>query len=110
MPLTIQKAPELPRPARVLELPECLGLDLADAFAGDRELLADLFKRVVGIHADAEAHSKDTFFARCQRGEHARRRLAQVGLDGGIDRQDGVLVLDEITEVGIFFVPNRRFE
>ena len=39
----IQEAPELAAAARVLQLPERLGLDLADALAGDGELLADLF-------------------------------------------------------------------
>src|SRR5689334_13148004 len=46
----VQKAPQLARSRRVLELAQGLGLDLADALAGDRELLADLFERMVGIH------------------------------------------------------------
>ena len=50
----------------MLQLPQRLGLDLADALAGDRELLADLFERVVGVHADAEAHAQHAFFARRQ--------------------------------------------
>src|SRR5262249_42306122 len=37
----------------------------------------------------------------------ARRGLAQVRLDGGVDRQDCVLVLDEIAKVGTLLVPNR---
>src|SRR6266852_8843776 len=60
----IQKAPQLPRPARVLQFPQRLGLDLADALAGDRELLADLFERMVGVHADAEAHALHPLLAR----------------------------------------------
>ena len=83
----------------MLELAQRLGLDLADTFARHRELLADFFQRVVGVHADAEAHAQHALFAWRQRGEHARRRFAQVRLDGRIDRQDGVLVLDEIAEV-----------
>jgi len=39
----------------VLQLPKRLGLDLADALARHRELLTDLFQRVVLVHADAEA-------------------------------------------------------
>jgi ATP-dependent protease HslVU (ClpYQ) ATPase subunit len=39
----------------VLELPQRLRLDLADALAGHRELLADFFQSVVGVHADSEA-------------------------------------------------------
>ena len=84
----------------MFQLPERLGLDLADALARHRELLTDLFQRVVGIHADAEAHAKNALLARREQGERARGGLAQVRLDSGIDRQDRVLVLDEIAEVG----------
>jgi len=38
---------------------------------GHRELLADFFQGVVGVHADAEAHAEHAFFARGQRGQHA---------------------------------------
>src|SRR5579864_4881307 len=106
----IQEAPQLPRPRRMLELPQRLGLDLADALSRHRELLADLFQRVVGVHADAEAHAQHALLARRERREHARRGLAQVRLDRGVDRQHRVLVLDEIAEVGILLVADRGFE
>src|SRR5947209_13811520 len=53
----VQEAPQLTAPARMLQLAQRLGLDLADSFAGDGELLPDFFQRVVGVHADAEAHT-----------------------------------------------------
>src|SRR5580658_7435562 len=62
-PSTIQEAAQLPRTAGVLQLAQGLGFDLADAFAGDAELLADLFEGVVGVHADAEAHAQHAFLA-----------------------------------------------
>src|SRR5690349_2152976 len=62
--LLVKEAPHLPRTARVLELPERLGLDLPDAFAGDRELLPDFLQRVVGVHADAEAHAQHALLSR----------------------------------------------
>jgi hypothetical protein len=34
----------------------------------------------------------------------------QVRLDSGVDRQDRVLVLDEVTEVGILLIANRALE
>ena len=83
----------------MLELAQRLCLDLADTFARDRELLADFLKRVVRIHADAEAHAQHAFLAWRQRSQHAGRRLAQVSLDGGINRQDRILVLDEVAEM-----------
>ena len=39
----VQKTAKLPRPAGVFQLAQGLGLDLADTFAGNRELLPDLF-------------------------------------------------------------------
>src|SRR4051794_22042475 len=95
----VEEAPKLPRPARMLELAQRLRLDLADALARDGKLLADLFQRVIGVHADAEAHAEHPLLARGQGGQHPRRRLAQVRLDRRVDRQDGVLVLDEIAEM-----------
>ena len=83
----------------MLQLPQRLGFDLADALAGDGELLADFFQCVVGVHTDAEAHAQHTLFARCQRSQNACGGFAQVRLDGGIHWQDGVLVLDEIAEM-----------
>src|SRR5262244_2705790 len=92
------------------ELAQRLGLDLADALARDRELVADLFQRVVLVHADAEAHADYTLLPRRERGERARRGLAQVRLDDGVDRHDRVLVLDEIAEMRILLVADRSFQ
>src|SRR4051794_34178343 len=58
----IEEAPQLAAAARMLELAQRLRLDLADALAGHRELLADLLQRVVGVHADAEAHAQHALF------------------------------------------------
>ncbi len=96
---SIQEASQLPAPARVLEFPQRLRFDLADAFAGDRELLADFFQRVVGVHADAKAHAQHAFLTRGERGEHAGGCLAQVRLDGRVHRKQRHLVLDEVAEV-----------
>ena len=94
----------------MLELAQSLRLDLTDTFARDRELLADFFQRVVGVHADAEAHAQHALLARRERSQHARRGLAQVRLDRRVDGEDRVLVLDEIAEVRIFLVAHRGFE
>jgi hypothetical protein len=47
----------------VAELPERLRLDLADALARDVEARADLFERVIGALADAEAKPQDLLLA-----------------------------------------------
>src|SRR5262249_49524419 len=59
----IEEAPQLPRPARVLQLPKSLGLDLADSFTRNRKLIPNLLQGVVVVHTDAEAHAEDAFFA-----------------------------------------------
>jgi hypothetical protein len=59
---------------------------------------------MIGVHADAEAHAQHAFLARRERGEHARRGLAEVRLDRRVDGQDRVLVLDEIAEMAVFLV------
>src|SRR5581483_10917764 len=81
----IEKAAQAAGVARVRKFSQRLRLDLADALAGDREALADLFERVVGIHADAEAHAHDVLFARGEAGEGLGRDPAQVGGDRRID-------------------------
>src|SRR6056297_3996308 len=95
----IQETPQLPRPRRMLQLPQRLRLDLPDPLAGHRKLLADLFESVVGVHPDPEAHAQHTFLARRERRQNPRRRLLQVLLNGRVQRQDGILVLDEVPEL-----------
>ena len=56
--LMIQKAPQLPAPARVFQLAQRLRLDLADAFARDRELLADLLRSEVNTPTNSDAGGK----------------------------------------------------
>ena len=72
----------------MLQLPQRLGLDLPDALARHRKLLANLFQSVILVHADSEAHAQHAFLARSKRGEHKRCGLAQCRLDGGINRLD----------------------
>src|SRR5665213_1147958 len=88
----------------MLQLPQRLGLDLPNTFSRHAELLPNLFQSMVGVHADTKTHAQHAFFARGQRGQNPRGGFAQVGLDRGVDREDRVLVLDEIAEVRIFLV------
>ena len=65
-PSLIQETPHLPAPARMLQLPQRLRLDLPDPLAGDGKLLPDLLERVIGVHPDAEAHPQHPLLARRQ--------------------------------------------
>ena len=94
----------------MLQLPQRLRFDLPDTFAGHRELLADFFQRVIGVHPDAEAHPQHAFFARGEGRQHAGDGFLEVRLNRGIHRDDRVLVLDEIAKMAVLLVADRRFE
>ena len=74
----VYEAPKNPGPMRMLELTQRLGLNLADPFAGHRELLADFGKRLIGAHPNAKTHAHYPLFAWAERGEGAGSRLPQV--------------------------------
>src|ERR1043166_6458860 len=84
----IEEAPQEHRSRRVLELAQGLRLDLADALAQHRELLADLVEGMIAGGPDAEPHAQHAFLAGIERGEHAGGGVAQARLDCGVDRQD----------------------
>ena len=94
----------------MLQLAYGLGLNLPDALPRNAELLADFLKRVIGIHADPKAQAKHPFLAGSKGGQHTRRGFAQVGLDRRVDRQYSIAILDEVTEVTVFLVTDRRFQ
>jgi len=48
----------------VLELADCLGLDLPNSLARYRKLLAHFLQRVVAVHAETKAHPHDALQAR----------------------------------------------
>src|ERR1043165_2786518 len=95
---------------RVAQLAERLRLDLADALAGDLEVLADFLERVIALLADAEAHAEDLLLARRERREHLAGLVREVDADDALARRDDRLVLDEVAKVGVFLLTNRRLE
>ncbi len=78
---------------------QCFRFDLADTLAGDIELFADFFERVVGVHIDAEAHAQHLGFARSQTSEHLASRLTQAFDRRGVDRRRDRRVFDEVAQV-----------
>src|SRR5579859_6618274 len=86
------------------------GFDLADAFAGDRKRLADLFERVLGAVFQAEAHLDDLFLARGERAQHLRRLVFQVHVDHGLSGRDHGAVFNEVAQVRIFFFADGRLQ
>ena len=54
----VEEASQLFGAGGVAHLSEGFSFDLADAFTGHVELLADFFQRVVGVHVDAKTHAQ----------------------------------------------------
>ena len=65
---------------------------------------------MIGIHPDAEAHAQHALLPWGQRGQNAGRGFLQVFLNGAVQRQDGVLVFDEIAKLAVFLIPDRGFQ
>jgi len=73
----IEKAVELADARWVAHLAERLGLDLADAFAGDFELLADFLEGAAITIDQAETERQHAAFAFGERVEHVDNFFAQ---------------------------------
>jgi len=60
------------------QLAERLGFDLADALAGDIEILANLFKRVFAVDANTKAFTQHFFLARREGLQNFERLLLEI--------------------------------
>src|ERR1039458_4399689 len=63
VPDSVHERPQFPRARWMAQLAQRLGLDLADAFAGYCERLADFLKSVLRAVFQPEAHLDNLFFA-----------------------------------------------
>src|SRR5215212_5795714 len=75
---------ELAAAGGVAELAERLGLDLADPFAGDVELLADFLEGPRAPVLEAEAQLEHPSLAACQRVQNALHLLLQELVRSGL--------------------------
>src|SRR5690606_30433733 len=107
---SVDEALEALGPARVAQLPERLRLDLPDALSRHFEVLPHLLERVVALLSDAETHAQDLFLSGRERGQHFARLLREVHVDDRLGRADDVLVLDEVAEVAVLLLADRRLE
>src|SRR5262245_4754401 len=105
-----QEAPELLGARRMSELAERLGLDLADTFPCHGKILSDFFKGVLTTVGQAEAQPQHLLLARRERVQHLVGLLAQGETDDRLDRRDDLLVLDEITQMTVLFLSDRRLQ
>jgi len=62
--LIINKTFQFPAAGRMSQLTKGFGLNLADAFTGDRKILPDFFQGVIGFLANSKAHPQHFLLAR----------------------------------------------
>src|SRR5713226_3617915 len=108
--LILQVVAELLRARRVAQLAQRLGLDLADALAGDAEALAHLFERPLVAVDEPETQLQHTPLSRRERVEDVFDLRVEHGERGGVRRRDGLAVLHEVAEVGVLLLTDRGFE
>src|SRR6185436_9649169 len=101
---------ELAAAGRVAQLAQRLGLDLADPLAGDVELLADLLEGPRPAVLEAEPELEHASFAARQRVEHRLDLLLEELVRRGLGRRQRAPVLDEVAEVGVLLLADRRLE
>src|SRR3990170_108570 len=101
---------ELPRAAGVAELAQRFRLDLADPLACDVELLAHLLEGPRPPVLQPEAELKHAPFASGERVEDRLDLLLQQLMRGGLSRGQGAPVLDEVAEVRVLLLADRRLE
>src|SRR5471032_335919 len=94
---------------RVAQLAQRLGFDLTDPLTGHVKLLTDFLKGVVGIHVDAETHAQYLGFTGSEAGQYVASRFFQALNSGDIDWRLHGRVFDEVTQMGVFVITNRRF-
>src|SRR5690606_21179758 len=94
----VDQLPVLGR-AGVAELGQRLGLDLADALAGEAEAAADLVERQRAVGVEAEPEREDLALAGREVGEEGPQVLALDGGDRGLERRLRRRVLEQVAEL-----------
>src|SRR3990170_4840799 len=106
----LQVAAQLARTTRAAQLAQRLRLDLADPLAGDVELLADLLERPGTPVLQPEAELEHAPLAPGEGVEHRLHLFLEQLVRRRFGRGEGTTILDEVTEVGILLLADRRLE
>src|SRR6202008_2778624 len=94
----------------MLQLADRLGLDLADALAGDFENPAHFFEGVSVAVAQAVAKLDNLALAVGQSLEHLLNFVFEHLLSSGADWRFGAVILDEVAEITVFAFANRAIK
>src|SRR5262249_18054153 len=103
-PKLVHEALEQPAAARVAELAQGLGLDLADALARHPEAVPALLEGVAALLADAEAHLEHLRLARRERRQDPPGVLGEARVERRVLGVHRVLVLDEVAEGAVLLL------
>src|SRR3954467_10313752 len=106
----LEAIPAPPRPGRVAQLAQRLRLDLPDPLASHVELLADLLEGPGTPVLETEPELEHASLAAGQRVKDGLGLLLQELVRRGLGGSQGPTVLDEVAEVGIFLLTDRRLE
>ena len=92
------------------QLAQSLRLNLADALACDVKFFPDFLQRMHAAVRQAVAQAQHALLPRRERLQHARQLLAQHGIGRGVRRLLGLVVLNEVAEVAVILLADRRLE
>ena len=92
------------------ELPQGLGLDLPDTLPGHAEVPANLFKGPAPAVLQTEPELEHAGLAVAQRVEHIVDLLLEELVGGRLGWRQGAPVLDEIAEVAVLLLADRRLQ
>src|SRR5499426_79199 len=106
----LEEAPELLGARGMSELAEGLGLDLAYALAGDREVLAHFLEGVLAAVGEPEAEAQHLLLAGGERVQHLVGLLAEAQPDHALHGRADLLVLDEVAQMAVLFLSDGRLE
>src|SRR5438094_8518692 len=92
------------------QLPQRFRFDLPDSLPGHREILPHLFKRMIGVFADAESLAKDPLLPRRESLQRIIDLPLKIVPDRGLQRRDGLFVLDTVAEMAVFLFTDGRLQ
>src|SRR5438270_11332231 len=108
--LFVEVVAQLLRARGMTQLRQRLRLDLPDPLSGDAELLADFFQRSGMSIGEAEAQLDDALLPVRKGVQDRVELLLQQDERSGVDGHDRVAVLDEVAEVGVLLLTDRRLK
>src|SRR5579884_1984983 len=107
---SVQVILQLAAAAGMTQLTQSLGLDLTNTFTRYMELLANLLERATAAIVQTKAQLQYFALALGQAIKHILHLLLEQLVAGSVGWSERRVILDEITQVAIIFLANRRLQ